>query len=142
MGAVGWQLQCCVLSVPVPLQATPTYNAIIQMEYLDMVVNESIRLYPAGGWLERVCKRTVELNGVTIPEGMVVLFPAFVLHRDPQYWPEPDEFRPESKSHWVTGTMPCKSAVEGQRWVGNKTQFLTQVMKQSLLRSSANLGYH
>uniref|UniRef100_A0A803W6V4 Cytochrome P450 3A n=1 Tax=Ficedula albicollis TaxID=59894 RepID=A0A803W6V4_FICAL len=78
-----------------PNKATPTYNTIIQMEYLDMVVNESIRLYPAGGWLERVCKRTVELNGVTIPEGMVVLFPAFVLHRDPQYWPEPDEFRPE-----------------------------------------------
>uniref|UniRef100_A0A8C3UZZ3 Cytochrome P450 3A n=1 Tax=Catharus ustulatus TaxID=91951 RepID=A0A8C3UZZ3_CATUS len=78
-----------------PNKATPTYNTIVQMEYLDMVVNESIRLYPAGGRLERVCKKTVELNGVTIPKGMVVLIPAFVLHRDPQYWPEPDEFRPE-----------------------------------------------
>ncbi|OWK57867.1 Cytochrome P450 3A40 [Lonchura striata] len=78
-----------------PNKASPTYNAIIQMEYLDMVVSESIRLYPTGGRLERVCKKTVELNGVTIPEGMVVLIPAFVLHRDPQYWPEPDEFRPE-----------------------------------------------
>ncbi|NXY33318.1 CP3AC protein, partial [Pomatorhinus ruficollis] len=78
-----------------PNKAVPTYDAIAQMEYLDMVVNESIRLYPAGGRLERVCKKTVELNGVTIPEGMVVVIPAFVLHRDPQYWPEPDEFRPE-----------------------------------------------
>ncbi|NXS30473.1 CP3AO protein, partial [Pomatostomus ruficeps] len=78
-----------------PNKATPTYNAITQMEYLDMVVNESIRLYPAGGRLERVCKKTVELNGVTIPKDMVVTIPAFVLHRDPQYWPEPDEFRPE-----------------------------------------------
>ncbi|XP_041575123.2 cytochrome P450 3A19 [Taeniopygia guttata] len=78
-----------------PNKASPTYNAIIQMEYLDMVVSESIRLYPTGGRLERVCKKTVELNGVTIPEGVVVLIPAFVLHRDPQYWPEPDEFRPE-----------------------------------------------
>ncbi|XP_014725997.1 PREDICTED: cytochrome P450 3A29-like [Sturnus vulgaris] len=78
-----------------PNKASPTYSAITQMEYLDMVVNESIRLYPVGGRLERVCKKTVELNGVTIPEGMAVLIPAFVLHRDPQYWPEPDEFRPE-----------------------------------------------
>ncbi|NWW77831.1 C340 protein, partial [Climacteris rufus] len=78
-----------------PSKAAPTYSTITQMEYLDMVVNESLRLYPAGGRLERVCKRTVELSGVTIPEGMVVLIPAFVLHRDPQYWPEPDEFRPE-----------------------------------------------
>ncbi|NXP18603.1 CP3AT protein, partial [Scytalopus superciliaris] len=78
-----------------PNKATPTYSAITQMEYLDMVVNESIRLYPAGGRLERVCKKTVEINGVTIPKDMVVMIPAFVLHRDPEYWPEPDEFRPE-----------------------------------------------
>ncbi|NWW30698.1 CP3AT protein, partial [Panurus biarmicus] len=78
-----------------PNKAAPTYSAVAQMEYLDMVVNESIRLYPVGGRLERVCKKTVELNGVTIPQGVVVVIPAFVLHRDPQYWPEPDEFRPE-----------------------------------------------
>ncbi|XP_027569035.2 cytochrome P450 3A29-like [Pipra filicauda] len=78
-----------------PNKATPTYDAITQMEYLDMVVNESIRLYPAGGRLERVCKQTVEISGVTIPKDVVVMIPAFVLHRDPQYWPDPDEFRPE-----------------------------------------------
>ncbi|XP_072734054.1 cytochrome P450 3A12-like isoform X3 [Ciconia boyciana] len=78
-----------------PNKTTPTYNAIMQMEYLDMVVNESLRLYPAGGQIERVCKKTVELNGVTIPKGMVVMIPAYVLHRDPGYWPEPEEFRPE-----------------------------------------------
>ncbi|NWI67289.1 C340 protein, partial [Todus mexicanus] len=78
-----------------PNKATPTYNAIMQMEYLDMVVNESLRLFPVGGRIERVCKKTVEINGVTIPKGMVVIIPAHVLHRDPGYWPEPDEFRPE-----------------------------------------------
>ncbi|NXN94593.1 CP3AO protein, partial [Rhinopomastus cyanomelas] len=78
-----------------PNKATPTYSAIMQMEYLDMVVNESIRLFPAGGRIERVCKKTVEINGVTIPKGMVVVIPAYVLHRDPAYWPEPEEFRPE-----------------------------------------------
>ncbi|NWU62075.1 CP3AC protein, partial [Pterocles burchelli] len=78
-----------------PNKAAPTYNTIMQMEYLDMVVNESLRLFPPGGRIERVCKTTVELNGVTIPKGMVVMIPAYVLHRDPEYWPEPEEFRPE-----------------------------------------------
>lgn len=78
-----------------PDQATPTYDAILQMEYLDMAVNETLRLYPPGGRIERVCKSTVEINGVTIPEGTVTLIPAYVLHRDPEYWPEPEEFRPE-----------------------------------------------
>ncbi|XP_054850804.1 cytochrome P450 3A24-like isoform X2 [Eublepharis macularius] len=78
-----------------PNQATPAYDAILQMQYLDMVVNETLRLYPAGGRIERVCKRTTEINGVTIPEGTVIVIPANVLHRDPEYWPEPEEFRPE-----------------------------------------------
>ncbi|NXI59305.1 CP3AO protein, partial [Chloroceryle aenea] len=83
------------IDASLPNKATPTYKAITQLEYLEMVVNESLRLFPPGGRLERVCKKTVEINGVTIPEGMVVVIPAYVLHRDPGYWPEPDEFRPE-----------------------------------------------
>ncbi|XP_053133096.1 cytochrome P450 3A29-like isoform X2 [Hemicordylus capensis] len=82
-----------------PNQATPTYDAVLQMEYLDMVVNETLRLYPPGGRLERACKKTVEINGVTIPKGTVAVIPVYVLHRDPGYWPEPEEFRPE-RSHW------------------------------------------
>ncbi|XP_053132297.1 cytochrome P450 3A24-like [Hemicordylus capensis] len=78
-----------------PNQATPTYDAIFQMEYLDMVVNETLRMYPPVGRLDRACKKTVEINGVTIPKGTVAMIPVYVLHHDPQYWPEPEEFRPE-----------------------------------------------
>nr|XP_013811097.1 PREDICTED: cytochrome P450 3A8-like isoform X2 [Apteryx mantelli mantelli]XP_013811098.1 PREDICTED: cytochrome P450 3A8-like isoform X3 [Apteryx mantelli mantelli] len=88
-----------------PNKATPTYNALMQMEYLDMVVNETLRLFPAGGRLERVCKKTVEINGVTIPEGMVIMIPAYVMHHDPEYWPQPEEFRPERFSKENKGSI-------------------------------------
>ncbi|XP_040189886.1 cytochrome P450 3A24 isoform X3 [Rana temporaria] len=78
-----------------PNKAPPTYEALLQMEYLDMVIYETLRLYPAAGRLERVCKKTTEINGVTIPEGVVTVIPAYVLHRDPSLWAEPEEFRPE-----------------------------------------------
>ncbi|KAG8145730.1 putative Cytochrome P450 3A24-like protein, partial [Naja naja] len=78
-----------------PNQTPPTYDALHQMEYLDMVVNETFRLYPPGTRLERICKKTVELHGVTIPKGTVVMIPAYVLHRMPEYWSEPEEYRPE-----------------------------------------------
>ncbi|XP_053546366.1 cytochrome P450 3A29 [Bombina bombina] len=78
-----------------PNKAPPTYNAVMQMEYLEMVVNESLRLYPAAGRIERVCKKTTEINGVTIPSGVVTMIPVYVLHRNPEIWPEPEEFRPE-----------------------------------------------
>lgn len=78
-----------------PNKAPPTYDAVTQMEYLDMVLNESLRLFPVAGRIERTCKKDVEVNGVFIPKGTVVMVPSFVLHRDSAYWPEPEEFHPE-----------------------------------------------
>ena len=71
------------------------------MEYLDMVLNESLRLFPVVGRLERVCKKDVEINGVFIPKGTGVIVPSFILHQDPEYWSEPEEFRPER--YWAPG---------------------------------------
>ncbi|XP_041603078.1 cytochrome P450 3A12-like isoform X1 [Vulpes lagopus] len=78
-----------------PNKAAPTYEALIQMEYLDMVLNETLRLYSIAGRLERVCKKDVEISGVFIPKGTVVMVPTFILHRDQNLWPEPEEFQPE-----------------------------------------------
>uniref|UniRef100_A0A8C3YJY1 Cytochrome P450 3A n=1 Tax=Catagonus wagneri TaxID=51154 RepID=A0A8C3YJY1_9CETA len=78
-----------------PNKAPPTYDALAQMEYLDMVVNETLRLFPITARLERTCKKDVEIHGVFVPKGTVVVVPVFVLHRDPALWPEPEEFRPE-----------------------------------------------
>ncbi|XP_015412832.1 PREDICTED: cytochrome P450 3A12 [Myotis davidii] len=83
------------IEVTFPNKATPTYDALAQMEYLDMVMNESLRLFPIAGRIERVCKKDVEINGVFIPKGTVVMVPNFILHRDSTYWPDPEEFRPE-----------------------------------------------
>ncbi|CAO2630220.1 Cytochrome P450 3A13 [Lemmus lemmus] len=83
------------IDAALPNKAPPTYDTLVQMEYLDMVINETLRLYPIAGRLERVCKADVEVNGVLIPKGTVVIVPMFVLHKDPKHWPEPEEFRPE-----------------------------------------------
>lgn len=80
---------------PVALQAPLTYEAMMQLEYLDMAVSETLRLFPIGGRLERTCKKDVEINGVTIPKGTIVTIPPYTLHRSPEYWPNPEEFRPE-----------------------------------------------
>ncbi|KAM6941813.1 cytochrome P450 3A40-like [Lycodopsis pacificus] len=71
------------------------YQALMQMEYLDSVINESLRLYPIAPRLERVAKATVEINGLVIQKDMVVMVPTWPLHRDASLWPEPEEFKPE-----------------------------------------------
>ncbi|XP_043945199.1 cytochrome P450 3A2-like [Protopterus annectens] len=78
-----------------PDNAPVTYDILMKMKYLDMVINESLRMYPPFGRMDRVCKKTVEIKGIVIPKDTVVLIPIYALHHDPKHWPEPEEFRPE-----------------------------------------------
>ncbi|XP_036597165.1 cytochrome P450 3A24-like [Trichosurus vulpecula] len=88
-----------------PNKEAVTYDALAQIEYLDMVIHETLRLFPIVTRMERVAKKTVVINGLTIPKGTVVMAPAFVLHHDPEYWPEPEEFRPERFSKENKGSI-------------------------------------
>ncbi|MCJ8748301.1 hypothetical protein PDJAM_G00163220 [Pangasius djambal] len=78
-----------------PNKAEVDYDTVMNMDYLDAALNESLRLYPVIFRLHRVCKKTVEINGLTIPKDTVVLIPTYAIQRDPEYWTEPDTFKPE-----------------------------------------------
>uniref|UniRef100_A0A672IT47 unspecific monooxygenase n=1 Tax=Salarias fasciatus TaxID=181472 RepID=A0A672IT47_SALFA len=71
------------------------YQTLMDMEYLDAAINESLRLYPIVNRLERVAKASVEINNLLIPKDMVVMVPVWPLHRNPEIWPEPEKFKPE-----------------------------------------------
>ncbi|XP_060755323.1 cytochrome P450 3A30-like isoform X1 [Neoarius graeffei] len=71
------------------------YDSVMNMDYLDAALNESLRLFPIALRLERVCKKTVEINGIIIPKDTVITVPIYALHRDPEYWTDPETFNPE-----------------------------------------------
>ncbi|XP_053332466.1 cytochrome P450 3A30-like isoform X1 [Clarias gariepinus] len=78
-----------------PHKAEVDYDTMMNMDYLDAALNESLRLYPVIFRLQRVCKKTFKIKGLTIPKDTVVMIPIYTLHRDPKYWPDPDTFKPE-----------------------------------------------
>ncbi|KAM9454518.1 cytochrome P450 3A30-like [Clarias gariepinus] len=78
-----------------PNEGEVDYDGVMNMDYLDAALNESLRLYPVALRLERVCKKTVEISGITIPKDSVVMVPIYALHRDPEYWPDPETFNPD-----------------------------------------------
>ncbi|KAJ9577525.1 hypothetical protein L9F63_005898 [Diploptera punctata] len=74
-----------------------TYEGVLEMEYLDKVVNESLRKYPPVPLLTRECAQTTKLPGtdLVVDKGMQIMLPILGLQRDPKHFPDPDKFDPE-----------------------------------------------
>jgi len=55
---------------------------------------ETVRLYPSIWVIERRVISDDQIGGYHIPRGSSVLVSPFVLHRNPEFWPDPDQFDP------------------------------------------------
>jgi len=74
-----------------------SYEAMMDMPYLDQVINESLRKYPPLGIVfRRVTKdyHVPEYN-FTLKRGTLVWIPAYAIQHDPENYPNPDEYDPE-----------------------------------------------
>jgi cytochrome P450 len=72
----------------------PTWSDLAALPYTRTVVAESLRLYPPV-WIVRIALRADAVGGYHIPARSMVLISPYVTHRHPDFWPEPEEFRPE-----------------------------------------------
>jgi len=66
-----------------------------QEEYLDAVCKETLRLRPVLPVVARVLKQEVEIGGYRLRPGVTVTPCIHLIHRRPDIYPEPREFRPE-----------------------------------------------
>ena len=71
------------------------YDLSHDIEYLDCVINESLRLNPPLAQVNRECVNDYKFNDIYIPAGLQVIIPVYFLHRDPDVWPNPEKFDPE-----------------------------------------------
>lgn len=66
-----------------------------RLPYAMMVIQESMRLYPSAWSISRRALGDDEIGGYHIPANAIVAMSPYTMHRHPDYWPEPDAFRPE-----------------------------------------------
>ena len=72
-----------------------TADHIKQMQYLEAVIKETLRLYPPAGGFERKVNEDTKVGDYTIPKGTCVQVFVYGLHMDSNVFPDPFEFRPE-----------------------------------------------
>ncbi|CAF1093630.1 unnamed protein product [Adineta steineri] len=68
---------------------------INQLHYLDMVVNETLRMYPPVIRFDRVASNDYKLGDYQILKGFIISVPVYPIHHDPIVWPDPEKFIPE-----------------------------------------------
>jgi cytochrome P450 len=72
----------------------PTAADAVKLEWTAAVVSEAMRLYPPAWILERLALGTDTLDSLKIPPGSVVVTPPYLIHRNPDHWPNPQGFDP------------------------------------------------
>jgi cytochrome P450 family 135 len=63
--------------------------------YLDATVKEVLRARPSVPIVARKVREPVEIAGYEVPAGTVLMVSVYLVHTDPEIYPEPEEFRPE-----------------------------------------------
>ena len=73
----------------------PGHGDFQKLDYTRQVIEEGMRLYPPAWMVGRKALEDDEIGGFRVPKGYNLLMPTFIVHRDPQWWDEPEKFKPE-----------------------------------------------
>ena len=73
----------------------PCLDDLPQLRYTEMVLAESMRLYPPAWAMGRYARQDFRLGPYFLPARTTVLMSQFVTHRDPRFFPDPLRFDPE-----------------------------------------------
>lgn len=77
------------------LNAPTTYRNLQDMKYLELVIKESLRLYPPVPIIGRKFTEKTEIDGKVVPEDSNFNVGIILMHRDPTQFEDPERFDPE-----------------------------------------------
>ena len=72
-----------------------TYEAVNETKYMDMVIEETQRMYPPAFRVDRVCNQDYDFEGLKMAKGQIWTACIFALHYDEELYPDPEKFNPE-----------------------------------------------
>ncbi|XP_038221289.1 cytochrome P450 6k1-like [Zerene cesonia] len=71
-------------------------QTLSELVHLNCVIKETLRMYPAMGWLDRIAANDYQIDEkLTIRAGTPIYVNVVGMHYDPKYFPNPKKFMPE-----------------------------------------------
>lgn len=84
----------------------PTITDVPKLKYTEMIVRESMRLYPPGYGVGRTAIEECEIGGYRVPAKTQVFMFQWATQRDPRFFAEPERFEPERWTDELAATLP------------------------------------
>lgn len=66
----------------------------MQLPYTKSIIEETLRMYPPAYNIPRQLIKNMDMHGYHLQKGNIVLASVIALHRNPDYWKDPDSFDP------------------------------------------------
>ena len=76
-------------------QSLPTIDDLPKLPYTEMVLKEAMRLYPPAWALGREVTRDCTIGDYHFTRGTTLYFSQWVMHRDPRFFDNPEQFSPD-----------------------------------------------
>jgi cytochrome P450 len=73
----------------------PTYDDLPKLRYSEMVLAESLRLYPPAWAVGRMAKVDTRIYNYEVSRKSICILSPYVMHRHPRYYPDPERFDPQ-----------------------------------------------
>ena len=83
-----------------------TVVALSELQYLDQVLKEALRLYPPAWLFDREPVQDIDLGGYCVPKGSTIYLSPYVMQRDTRWFSEPEKFNPDRFSPTHPVRMP------------------------------------
>ena len=105
---------------------TPTIEDINEMEYVRLIIAETLRMYPEPPLLIRRCRTEDNLpkgggREATVIRGMDIFIAIYNIHRDEKFWPNPDQFDPDRFTRkYVNPDVPEWAGYDPDKWRGKR----------------------